>query len=54
MEKDKIKDMVQKKVNELVECASTAGRLVYFEINIKHVNGEIISNLKFSDKDKIK
>ncbi|HWQ30192.1 MAG TPA: hypothetical protein VN549_04305 [Negativicutes bacterium] len=51
---DKLKDMVMKKALELVECAEKIGRQDFFEISIKHVNGELITKLECTNKDKVK
>jgi len=51
---DKLKDLVQKKALELVEYADKIGRRDFFEISIKHVNGELITKLECTGKDKVK
>ena len=51
---DKLKDLILKKALELVECAEKIGRQDFFEINIKHINGELITKLECTNKDKVK
>ncbi len=52
--KDKLKDLVLQKASELVECAEKIGRQDFFEISIKHINGELITKLECTNKDKVK
>jgi len=51
---DKFKDLVLKKTLELVECAEKIGRQDFFEISIKHINGELITKLECTNKDKVR
>jgi len=51
---DKFKDLVIKKTLELVECAEKIGRQDFFEISIKHINGELITKLECTNKDKVR
>lgn len=51
---DKLKSLVLKKTLELLECAEKLGRQDFFEISIKHINGELISKLECTNKDKVK
>jgi len=50
----KLKERIIEKAREMVDCIEKIGKTDYFEINIKHVNGEIISKTEFSNKEKIK
>lgn len=50
----KLKERIIEKAGEMVDCIERIGKTDYFEINIKHVNGEIISKTEFSNKEKIK
>lgn len=49
-----LKEVVVNKVLEMVDCAINVDKLDFFEINLKHVNGELITKVEFSDKDKVK
>lgn len=49
-----LKERISEKAGELVDCIEKMGKTDYFEINIRHVNGEIISKTEFSEKEKIK
>jgi hypothetical protein len=49
-----IKKQIVSKVSELVDCVEKLEKLDYFEITVKHVNGELISKTEFSEKDKLK
>lgn len=51
---EKLKDLVLRKALELVECAEKIGRQDFFEISIKHINGELITKLECTNKDKVK
>lgn len=51
---DKLKRLVMEKALELVECAEKIGRQDFFEINIKHINGELITKLECTNKDRVK
>ena len=54
MELHKLKSNVVEKVSEMVDCVSLIGKQDFFEVHIKVVNGEVITKVEFSDKDKIK
>jgi hypothetical protein len=50
----KLKKQIVIKVSELVDCIERLDKQDYFEISMKHVNGELISKTEFSEKDKLK
>ena len=50
----KLKERIVEKAGEMVECIEQIGKTDYFEINIRHVNGEIVAKTEFSNKEKIK
>jgi hypothetical protein len=50
----RLKERIVERAGELVDCVERIGKTDYFEINIRHVNGEIISKTEFSEKEKIK
>lgn len=54
MEIDVLKSKILAKAAEMVECAGKIGKENFFEINIKHVNGELVTKMEFSDKEKVK
>jgi hypothetical protein len=54
MDKSRLKDKINSKVNELIDAAEKNGNINFIEINIKHVNGELMTELKTTYKDKIK
>jgi hypothetical protein len=55
MEKNNtLKDKIIDKTAEMVDCVTKIGRQDYFEITIKHVNGELFTSMEFRDKDKVK
>jgi hypothetical protein len=54
MEKTTLKDKIIDKAAEMVDCITQIGRQDYFEISIKHINGELVTKMEFSDKDKVK
>lgn len=51
--KDKIKKKILTIVDKLIDSADVAGNINYFEINIKHINGEINTNLVNKYKEKV-
>ncbi len=51
--KQEIKDIIIKKVNELVDAADIIGSLDYFEINIMRTNNDINIQLVNKYKEKI-
>jgi len=53
MEDTTLKKQIMYKAAEMVDCIIKIGRQDYFEITIKHVNGELVTKLEFSDKDKV-
>lgn len=54
MDINKLKSNVVEKVSEMVDCVSKIGKQDFFEIHLKIANGEVITKVEFSDKDKIK
>lgn len=53
VDKQEIKDMVNKKVSELIDAAEIIGSLDYFEINIMRTNKDINIQLVNKYKEKI-
>gem|GEM_PF-1238034 len=50
----RLKERIIDKVDEMVDCVEMVGKMEYFELHIKHVNGELICKTEYSDKDKVK
>lgn len=48
------RDVVVKKVNEMLDCIIKIDKQNFFEINIKYINGDVTTHVGFSDKDKVK
>ena len=48
-----LKKQIMYKAAEMVDCIIKIGRQDYFEITIKHVNGELVTQLAFSNTDKV-
>ncbi|WP_186430904.1 hypothetical protein [Clostridium sp. BSD9I1] len=53
IEKQKLNEKIKKKADELVDAAEKIGSLNFFEISIKHVNGELITSLETKYKEKV-
>lgn len=51
--KKKLKDKINVVVDNLIDSAEKAGDINYFEINIKHTNGDLNINLMNKYKEKI-
>lgn len=51
---NKLKKAVHDSVDDTIDKMDKIDRLDYFEINIKHTNGEILCKPSFTDKNKIK
>lgn len=49
MEDDVLKNSILSKINELLDCVQTLGKTSFFEITIKHKNGELITETSFSE-----
>lgn len=55
MEKDdSLKNKIINKAAEMVDCIMKIERQDHFEITIKHIKGELVTRMEFSDKDKVK
>lgn len=54
MDKITLKSKVNKKISELIDAVEKIGDINYFEIEIKHVNGDLIIKLENTYKDKVK
>lgn len=50
----KLKERIVEKVGELMDCIEQLGKTDYFEISIKHMNGDVVSKTEFSEKEKVK
>lgn len=50
-ENEILRNSILSKINELLDCVQTLGKSHFFEITIKHRNGELITETNFSDKD---
>lgn len=50
----KVKSNIVDKVSEMFDCVAKIGKQDFFEIHLKIVNGEVITKVEFSDKDKIR
>lgn len=53
IEKQKLNAKINKKTDELIDIAEKIGSLNFFEISIKHVNGELITSLETKYKEKV-
>lgn len=54
MASDKLKAKVLDKVKSILDDLDKNGRLNYFELTIKHIDGDMVSKVGYSDKDKIR
>lgn len=53
MNLEKLKKLLHRKLDEAIDAAIKCGREQFFEIRIKNVNGDIITRIEFSDKEKV-
>ncbi|URZ07556.1 hypothetical protein [Clostridium felsineum] len=51
---EKLKQKIHERVDKAVDSMIKIGTVNYFEINIKHVNGEILCKPSYTEKEKIK
>lgn len=51
---EKIKEIMHEKIDDTINNMEKINHLSYFEITLKHVDGEIFSKLSFTDKNRIK
>lgn len=49
-----VKAKIVDKVKTILNDLDDNGRLNYFEITIKYIDGDMVSKVGYSDKDKIK
>ncbi|AGK97392.1 hypothetical protein [Clostridium pasteurianum] len=54
IDKDKLKRAIHSSVDDTIDKMDKIDHLDYFEINIKHVKGEILCKPSFTDKNRIK
>lgn len=52
-DKDKLKKTIHSCVDGIIDNMDKIQQLDYFEINIKHTNGEILCKPSYTDKNKI-
>lgn len=53
LDKQEIKKAIAQRIHKVIDDAEKIGSLNFFEIEIKSINGEIVTKLKNSYKDKI-
>ncbi|MDF2889894.1 MAG: hypothetical protein K0R80_261 [Clostridia bacterium] len=46
-EDESLRNSILSKVNELLDCVQTLGKTNFFEITVKHKNGELITETSF-------
>jgi hypothetical protein len=51
---DKLKKAIHSSVDDTIDKMDKIDHLDYFEINLKHTNGEILCKPSFTDKNRIK
>lgn len=49
IENESLKYGILSKINELLDCVQTLGKTDFFEITVKHKNGELITETSFSE-----
>lgn len=53
LDKEEMKKKIAQRINEVIDKADQIGSLNFFEIKIKNVNGDIVTKLENTYKDKI-
>lgn len=53
-DKQVLKEKVNSKVNELIDGAAMIGSIDFFEINLKHINGDLSIELVNKYKEKLR
>lgn len=51
---EKLKQKIHERVDKTIDSMIKIGTVDYFEINIKHINGEILCKPSYTEKEKIK
>lgn len=54
MDKKDLKLAINNKINELIDGVEKIGNLNFFEIGVKHTNGDLIIKLENTYKEKLK
>lgn len=49
IEDEILRNSILSKINELLDCVQTLGKTNFFEITVKHKNGELITETSFSE-----
>jgi len=44
-----LRHSILSKINELLDCVQTLGNANFFEITVRHINGELITETNFSE-----
>lgn len=50
-EDENLKHSILSRINELLDCVQTLGKTNFFEITVKHKNGELITETSFSESN---
>lgn len=51
---NKLKAVMHKKLDDVIDKMQKIERVDYFEITMKHTNGEVLCKPSFTDKNRIK
>lgn len=52
-EDESLKHSILSKINELLDCVQALEKTDFFEIIVKHKNGELITETSFSENEEI-
>lgn len=52
-EKEKLKQKIYEAIETTIDTLDKVGKINYFEINIKHTNGELVIKPSYTEKEKI-
>jgi len=50
---DKLRKLLHRKLDELIDVIIKCNKEKFFELKIKNVNGDVITKIEFSDKEKV-
>lgn len=53
MKTEKIRELLHRKLDEAIDAAVRCGKENFFEIKVKNINGDVITKIEFSDKEKV-
>lgn len=54
VDKNALKERMHKKIDEVIDDLDTIGKMNFFEVTFKHINGDLNMKMGITDVEKVK